>query len=248
MKKIYDVTYGDSSACKLDGYFPENKEFSTIVYFHGGGLEAGDKADKNYVEIAESFVKNGYGFISVNYRMYSTGAKFPQFLEDAAQAVAWAKSNIHEYGGDKELYISGQSAGAWISMMLCLNEAYLQAVGVNPLEIKGWIIDSAQMTAHFNVLKYELGCEPNLQRINEYAPLYYVKSDTKFNRMLILFYDEDMPCRAEQNMLFIKAIKHFCKDIDLEYKQLKGLHCLGSCQRDLDGEYAYVKEALSWLR
>ena len=70
MKKIYDVTYGESSVCKLDGYFPENKEFSTIVYFHGGGLEAGDKADKNYQEIAESFVKYGYGFISVNYRMY----------------------------------------------------------------------------------------------------------------------------------------------------------------------------------
>ena len=29
------------------------------------------------------------------------------------------------------------------------------------------------MTARFNVLKYELGCDPNLQRINESAVLFF---------------------------------------------------------------------------
>lgn len=57
--------------------------------------------------------------------MYPT-AKFPEYLEDAAAAVAWAKAHIQEYGGNGELYVSGQSAGAWISMMLCVNEKYLK--------------------------------------------------------------------------------------------------------------------------
>ena len=248
MKKTLDLQYNETSACKLDVYLPEMESLGTIVYFHGGGLESGDKADKNYVEMAEAFAHNGYGFVSVNYRMYTAGARFPQFLEDAAQAVAWVKAHIREYGGSEQLYVSGQSAGAWISVMLCVHGEYLGAAGINPLEIKGWMIDSAQMTAHFNVLKYELGCDPNLQRINEYAPLYYLDSNTKFNRMLLLFYEEDIPCRAEQNMLFIKAAKNLCQGVEIAYKQLPGAHCHGSSFRDEDGKYAYVKEVLRWLQ
>ena len=248
MKKILDIQYSEPSICKLDIYLPDEQSLGTIVYFHGGGFECGDKADKSYVEIAEDLTKKGYGFVSANYRMYPAGAKFPQFLEDAAQAVAWAKAHIAEYGGSGNLYVSGQSAGAWLSAMLCLNGEYLKTVGVDPLEIKGWIIDSAQMTAHFNVLKYELGCDPNLQRINEYAPLYYLDSNTKFNRMLLLFYEEDIPCRAEQNMLFIKAAKNLCQGVEIAYKQLPGAHCHGSSFRDEDGKYAYVKEVLRWLQ
>lgn len=247
MKIVRDIQYGASRENSLDMYIPDDNLYATVVYFHGGGLESGDKADKSYTEIAESFAKSGYGFLSVNYRMYPQ-ARFPEYLEDAAAAVAWAKAHIKEYGGSGELYVSGQSAGAWMSLQLCLNEKYLSAAGVSPLEIKGWIIDSAQTTSHFNVLKYETGCDPNLQRIDEYAPLYYINSQTKFNRMLLLFYDEDMPCRLEQNMLFVKAVEHFCQGIELEYKQLKGTHCHGSCERDPDGEYAYVKEVLRWLR
>ena len=247
MRIVRDIEYDATNGCRLDAYLPDENQFPTIVYFHGGGLEVGDKADENYLGIAESFTKKGYGFLSVNYRMYPT-AKFPEYLEDGAAAIAWTKAHIQEDGGNGVLYVSGQSAGAWMSMMLCLNEKYLQAVAMSPLEIQGWIIDSAQTTAHFNVLKYEEGCDPNLQRINEYAPLYYVNSQTKFNRMLILFYDNDMPCRAEQNMLFIKAVENFCHGVDLEYKQLKGAHCHGSSERDSDGEYQYVKEVLRWLK
>ena len=247
MRVIKNVQYGVFPDNQLDLYLPQDTGFDTIVYFHGGGIESGDKADKSYQDIAQDFVKKGYGFVSVNYRMYSTGARFPQFLEDAALSVAWIKAHIKEYGGG-DFYVSGQSAGAWISMMLCLDEKYLQTVGVSPLEVKGWMIDSAQMTAHFNVLKYELGCNPNLQRINEYAPLYYLDENTKFNRMLILFYEKDMPCRVEQNMLFIKAAQTLCPANDLQYKMLKGTHCQGSISRGEDGEYAYVTETLAWLK
>ena len=199
MRIITNEKYGDCPENTLDMYLPEKSGYDTIVYFHGGGLEAGDKADENCIAIGKRFAECGYGFVSVNYRMYPQ-AKFPEYLQDAARAIAWVKAHAISYGGNGELYVSGTSAGAWISIMLCLNEEYLQGVGIYPLEIKGWIIDSAQMTAHFNVLKYETGVDPNLQRINEFAPLYYVDSKTKCNRMLLLFYQEDIPCRPEQNI------------------------------------------------
>ena len=246
MKVYQDIAYGPNPENKLDMYLPNQNGYSTIVYFHGGGLESGDKADENYLGVAKSLVEKGYGFISVNYRMYPQ-AKFPDYLKDGAQAVAWVKAHIDEYGGNGDLYVSGQSAGAWMSIMLCLNEQFLQNVGISPLEIKGWIIDSAQMTSHFNVLKYETGEDPNLQRIDRFAPLYYVNSQTKCNRMLLLFYEEDIPCRPEQNMLFIKAMQSLNKSVDLQYKQLPGGHCHGSVERDEDGEYAYVKEAIRWF-
>lgn len=246
IREYLEILYSKQTNCALDMYLPSSSGFDTVVYFHGGGLEGCDKTDKSYVEIAKRFAELGYGFVSVNYRLYPT-AKFPEYLEDCAEAVAWIKAHIGEYGGNGELYISGQSAGAWLSMMLCLNKEYLNAVGISPMEIKGWIIDSAQTTSHFNVLKYETGCDPNLQRIDQYAPLYYVDKDTRFTKMLILFYEEDMPCRPEQNVLLIKAVKNFNKDADIVYKQLPGTHVHGSVEKDDDGEYAYVKEAFAWL-
>ena len=247
MKKLLNIAYDVETNCCLDMYLPDGEGFSTVVYFHGGGIVSGDKAEANYTEIAEKFAANGYAFLSVNYRMYPD-AKFPDYLYDAARAVAWAKQNIKGYGGSGDIYISGQSAGAWISSMLCLNDVYLKSVNVLPAEIKGWIIESSQMTSHFNVLKHEVGCNPNLQRIDEYAPLYYIDENTKFTRMLLLFYENDMACRVEQNMLFIKAIKYFYKDADIEYKILSGTHCHGSLVKDPDGEYPYVKESMRWLK
>ena len=247
MRFFQNVQYGNFEENKLDIYLPKTDVFDTVIYFHGGGLVSGDKTDNSYVEIAKRFVQEGYGFISVNYRMYPL-IKFPAYLEDAARATAWVKGHLQSYGVSGELYISGQSAGAWISLMLCLNEKYLKNVGIFPMEIKGWIIDSAQTTSHFNVMKYENGCNPNLQRIDEYAPLYYVNENTKFTKMLMFFYEDDIPCRPEQNMLFIKSLQNFNKDVDLEYRQLKGGHCHGSSVPDEDGEYAYVKETFRWLK
>lgn len=57
MNRVYDVEYGELPIRKLDAYFPENNSFATTVYFHGGGLEAGDKADKNYVDEKTRFTK-----------------------------------------------------------------------------------------------------------------------------------------------------------------------------------------------
>ncbi len=244
MKVLNNVSYNDDyEACKLDVYLPDEQTRETVVYFHGGGIQSGDKAEKNYVEIAESFVKAGYAFVSVNYRMYPT-AKFPDYLQDAAKAVAYAKSN---FAGQREIIIGGQSAGAWISLMLCLNGEYLQREGVSPMEIKAWLIDSAQTTAHFNVLAKESGLHSLTQRINEYAPLFYVDEKTAFSKMLLLFYENDMPCRPEQNMLFYKNVLAFNPKADISYQQLRGGHCHGSIYKDEDGEYSFVKTALTWL-
>ncbi|MBQ7642552.1 MAG: alpha/beta hydrolase [Clostridia bacterium] len=247
MKVIKDVLYGKyDDRCKLDMYLPDGEGYATIVWFHGGSLTSGSKADGTC--LADGFVKAGYAFVSADYRMYKAGAKFPDFIVDAANAVAYIKNNISSYGGDdNKVFVSGQSAGAWLSLMLCLDTQYLSGVGVDGKSIAGWIIDSAQTLSHFNVIKYESGEDSRAQRIDRYAPQFFVSDKTEFSKMLLIFYDNDMPCRYEQNMLFYKSVLYFNKSADITYKVLAGTHCHGSTVKDDDGEYGYVKTSLEWL-
>jgi dipeptidyl aminopeptidase/acylaminoacyl peptidase len=246
MKKIENLLYSDRHSEALDVYLPDAAGFRTIVYFHGGGLEKGDKAKTSMAEIAERLCANGYGVVSANYRMYPN-AKFPDYLIDAADAAAFAKAHLAEWGGCGELIIAGQSAGAWITLMLCMDEHYLRDVGIDPHEIVGWISDSAQTTAHYNVQQYELGEHKYAQRINEYAPQFFVGEKTDFSRMLLIFYENDMPCRPQQNLLFYQSILTFRPEADIEHTLLPGKHCHGSSKKDEDGEYAFIKVTLDWL-
>ncbi len=43
MKKILDVCYSPEHQQLLDIYLPDCESFPVFLYFHGGGLEAGDK-------------------------------------------------------------------------------------------------------------------------------------------------------------------------------------------------------------
>ena len=45
MKSTITLSYGTHSAQALDLYLPDAAHFPVFVYFHGGGLEAGDKRD-----------------------------------------------------------------------------------------------------------------------------------------------------------------------------------------------------------
>ena len=87
--------------CKLDLHYPTDKKgFATLIWFHGGGLEAGEK------HFPKEFLEQGYAVIAVNYRL-SPRAQNPAYTEDAAEAVAWTFENIEEFGGDKDkIYIA----------------------------------------------------------------------------------------------------------------------------------------------
>ena len=246
MKFLENIAYAEFESCKYDMYLPDAENFSTVIFFHGGGLTSGNKFGERFSSIGKNFVQHGYAFVSVEYRKYPN-AKYPEFLEDAAAAVAHVKNNIGAYGGNGKLYVSGASAGAWLSTMICLNKQYLAKHGIDSEDINGWIIDSAQMTAHFNVLKFELNEDEKAQRINEFAPLYFVNQQTKFSKMLLFFYDKDMPTRPEGNLLFIKTVKNFNPSADITYQFREGGHCYASVKKDEDGEFPFVKETIKWL-
>ena len=53
-----------ASQCLLDIYYPKGaKNYATIVWFHGGGITAGDK------EIPAALMNKGYAIVGVQYRL-----------------------------------------------------------------------------------------------------------------------------------------------------------------------------------
>lgn len=242
MKIIKDITYYEN--VKLDIYTPDKPGFKTIINYHGGGFVEGDKEYTKY--LADQFVEKGYAFVAVNYTMYPH-AKFPQYLIEGAHSIKYVLEHIKEYGGNGEVYVSGQSAGAWLTLMLCLNKEYLDNAGVNPLDVAGWISDSAQTTSHFNIMKNERDCDPRIQRIDEFAPLFYVDGETKFSRLFLITYDNDMACRMEHNQLLYKALKNFNEKCDVEFAIWHGGHCAGAATLEENGEYKFVNESIRWI-
>jgi len=222
MRTYFDIHYlnNDSEMQQLDMYLPDQVGFETIVWFHGGGLEKGSRKPNTY---AEPFVEKGYGFVSVEYRLYPD-AKFPDYLEDGAASVAYILEHIKEYGGNGTVYVSGSSAGAYITMMLCMDHHYLEAVGVKQDQIKAYISNSAQQFCHFNVLR-EMGVDSRLERIDEHAPIYFIHEGLKIRPLLMFYYSDDMKCRPEETKLMYASLKRVMPDSFVHIEELPGTHC-----------------------
>ena len=156
---------------KLDVYHPKGvTERPVVVWFHGGGLEAGNK------EIPAQLREKDIVVVGVNYRLLPQ-VTVRETLDDAAEAVAWVFRHITEYGGDpRKIVVSGHSAGGYISMMLCLDKHWLAAYGIDADSVMMYVPFSGQAITHYNVRKMQ-GIPPLQTTIDEYAPLYWVRGD-----------------------------------------------------------------------
>lgn len=189
--------------CKLDLYLPEGKkEFPTVVWFHGGGLENGDKSSAR--KLGRVLAAEGIALASVNYR-FSPKVKFPVYIEDAAAGAAWVLKQIAEHGGDRNrVFVSGHSAGGYLTLMLGMDERYLGKHGVNTADFAGYIPVSGQTVTHFTIRK-ERGIGRNTTVVDEGGPLYFVRKDIP--PMLILTADNEMASRVEENQLLLSNLK-----------------------------------------
>jgi acetyl esterase/lipase len=104
-----------------------------IVFWYGGSWDDGKRQDYRFVGVA--LARLGYVSVIPDYRLYPQ-VRFPLFLQDGAQAVAWVQQHAAEYGGDPQrLVLMGHSAGAHMAAMLALNRHYLEAAGADPRRI-----------------------------------------------------------------------------------------------------------------
>jgi acetyl esterase/lipase len=187
--------------CVFDFYYPTNiKNFSTIIWFHGGGLTGGKR------QIPEFLKEKGIAVIGVEYRL-SPNIKAVDCIKDAAAATAWAFKNIEKYGGNTSLiFVSGMSAGGYLTYMVGLDKKYLAVHNIDANQIAGLILFSGHAITHFTVRK-EMGISGKQPIIDDMAPLYYVRADAP--SMLIITGDRELEMlgRYEENAYMMRMLK-----------------------------------------
>ena len=222
MRTLSNIEYNEHRQ-HLNVHLPDGEPTAIFIYFHGGGLESGAKdPSAPYVPY---LTQHNIALVDIDYRLYPD-AKYPEFIEDAADAVAWTFAHKAEFAGDVPVFAGGTSAGGYISMMLCFNDQYLGKHGILPTDLAGFIHDAGQPTSHFNVLR-ERGVDTRRLIVDESAPLYYIGANgNTCTDMLFLVSDGDIENRYEQTMLVLSTLRHFRYDpTKIQCICMHGSHC-----------------------
>jgi acetyl esterase/lipase len=133
------LAYGDGARRKLDVYVPRDAAgpLPVVVFFFGGNWVAGERAD--YAFVGRALASRGIVAVIPDYRLYPE-VRYPDFLDDSAQAVAWTAREIARFGGDPaHLFVMGHSAGAYNAAMVALSPSLLARQGLSPAILRGWI-------------------------------------------------------------------------------------------------------------
>ena len=136
-----NVAYGEHPRQKLDVYVPTASQppagWPVIVFFYGGSWNTGERTQYQFV--GEALAARGVLTLVADYRLYPE-VRYPDFLSDSAQALAFGLDHAVRLGGDqKRVYVMGHSAGGYNAAMLALDARWLQATGHRPNELAGWI-------------------------------------------------------------------------------------------------------------
>lgn len=187
--------------CKLDVYYPsEIKNFTTVVWFHGGGITGGNKF------IPEKLKEKGIAVVAVNYRL-SPKVKNPTYIEDAAAAVAWTFKNIEKYGGDvSKIVVSGHSAGGYLASMVGLDKKWLAKFGIDANQIALLVPFSGHTITHFTI-REERGIEGTQPVVDEFAPLFHVRADAPPLVLITGDRELEMLGRYEENAYLWRMMK-----------------------------------------
>jgi acetyl esterase/lipase len=128
----HDLAYASGDRARFDVYAPRHPRARApvAVFLYGGSWQSGDKALYRFV--GQSLASRGFITVIPDYRVYPE-VRYPDFLRDNAQAVAFAKRHAGQWGGDpNRLFLIGHSAGAYNAAMLALDRRWLGEVGLDP--------------------------------------------------------------------------------------------------------------------
>lgn len=128
-----DIPYRPGPRGLLDVYTPTGR-FETpaplVVFFYGGSWQSGSR--QIYRFVGASLAAQGIVTVVPDYSIYPQ-ARYPDFLEDAAKAVRFARDKAgHWNGNPNHLVVMGHSAGAYIAAMLTFDKRWLGGVGLDP--------------------------------------------------------------------------------------------------------------------
>ena len=111
-----DIRYGDGEKQKLDVFSCGDTTASTLVYFHGGYWQRGDKSIYSFLAIP--FVAASVNVVIVGYDL-CPAVTLTQISEQSREAMASVYRRADEFGINKDrITVMGHSAGGHITEMM----------------------------------------------------------------------------------------------------------------------------------
>ena len=131
-RRVVDLAFGPLPRQKLDLYLPAvagPEAPPLLVFIHGGNWRMGSR--KDYPFLAQALASRGMAVAVPDYRLYPE-ARWPDFLEDNARAVAWLRGEQGRAAGAPQgpCFAMGHSAGAYNAAALALDPRWLDASGL----------------------------------------------------------------------------------------------------------------------
>ena len=216
VRRLVDLEYVPNGhpRQKLDLYLPENPAgpLPVILWIHGGGWRAGDKANPPALALAAK----GYAVASMNYR-YSQHAVFPAQTHDCKASVRWLRANAKTHGLDPDhIGAWGSSAGGHLVALLGTTNELPELEGdlgnngcsSRVQAVVDWFGPTDLLTVGAKSTRSELiggDAESHQAEARRASPMTYVSS--KACPFLIMHGDKDVTVPISQSETFAKALK-----------------------------------------
>lgn len=144
---ILDTAYGANASQKMDIYLPANRSKRTrvVLMLHGGGWQAGDKAEFNYYKNLLRAKWPEAAVVNINYRLASNSANIhaTEIMSDITAAINLVVTNKNYFTISDTMAIMGESAGAHLAMQYAYTQntnGYIKCVGdiYGPAKLDDW--------------------------------------------------------------------------------------------------------------
>jgi acetyl esterase/lipase len=119
-KSLYagSINYGDHPAQLLDVWRRPDlpPDAPVLLFVPGGAWVQGTRVLQGHTLLSH-LVRQGWVCLTMDYRV-SPVHRWPRHVEDVNAAIAWARANVDQYGGDRKFVaIAGCSAGGHLAAL-----------------------------------------------------------------------------------------------------------------------------------
>ncbi len=181
-----------------------------VLFIHGGGFTAGDKAEYRSASVSADLARAGYVVVSCNYVL---GAKdkpgvWPRNIADCRDAVRWMRANAEALGLDPDrIAVAGGSAGGYLALMVGLSDDKTGPGGDPSAKHSAKVSAVVDMYGVVNFSKHGKGVVPGVSAADQAAYLPENQCDAKDPAVLILHGTADATVDIAQSDAMAKALR-----------------------------------------